>query len=104
MTGERLGFLVSTPSGDSWVRDAFERADGMPAYFGEWPSMQMTAPGTWAPQVRTGDRVELSGSPNSVRHFVGEPVSDCSFALVTYVRPSKGYRRHVRRQKARERR
>lgn len=54
--------------------------------------------------MRRGDRVTFDGEPNSVRHFVKSVASDMMFELATYVRPSKGFRRHLRRQKARKRR
>lgn len=47
-----------------------------------------------------GDRVDISGYPNRFRHWVGAVTSVHTFELGQHIRASKGFRRHVRRQKA----
>lgn len=46
-----------------------------------------------------GDRIMISGDTNSVRRIV-RSVSDNTARIEQFVRPSKGFRRHVRRVKA----
>ncbi len=46
-----------------------------------------------------GDRVKLSIDPNRVRRYVITAVTD-GIELQTFIRPSRGFRRHVRRTKA----
>ena len=50
--------------------------------------------------VVQGDRVALPGTPRSVSHHVARLISATAFELSTYHRPSKGFRKHLRRVKA----
>lgn len=50
--------------------------------------------------LASGDRVRIGGSPNSIRHHVDLVFSMTQFSIKTYRRPSKGYRKHLRRMKA----
>lgn len=63
-------------------------------------SLTMTAPVGWS----VGDRVTLSIDTNRIRRRVECIVSATTARLSTHIRPSKGYRRHVRREKAAARR
>lgn len=49
---------------------------------------------------RIGDRVFFSTDTNKIRRRVREINGRCSVGVETFLRPSKGYRRHVRRLKA----
>ena len=54
-------------------------------------------------RMRSGERLFLIGSPNAVRHHVDLVFDQSRFSITTYRRPSNGYRRHLRRAKARAR-
>jgi hypothetical protein len=54
-----------------------------------------------------GDRIKIAGESNRVRRIVagiGRPESATSFRTLVYLRPSRGYARYVRSQKASARR
>jgi hypothetical protein len=56
--------------------------------------------------IRPGDRVKISGDTNRMRRVVagiGKTESATSFRTLLFIRPSKGYRRCVRRRKAAKR-
>lgn len=48
---------------------------------------------------KVGDRVRISGCPNSIRHRIAQKINANQVELTAYRRPSKGYRKHVRRMK-----
>jgi hypothetical protein len=50
--------------------------------------------------VRRGDRVKLSTDTNRIRRRIVDVGSADHFETATYIRPSKGFARHVRRMKA----
>jgi hypothetical protein len=50
--------------------------------------------------LKARDPVNVDGSPNSIRHHVDIVFSATQFSISTYRRPSKGYRKHLRRKKA----
>jgi hypothetical protein len=49
--------------------------------------------------LREGDMIRLAGTPNRFRHYVATVLTATSVELGLHIRPSKGYRRHVRRKK-----
>ena len=53
--------------------------------------------------VAKGDRVAVAGAPRSVSHHVAQIISATAFEMSTYHRPSKGFRKHLRRMKAAQR-
>jgi len=53
--------------------------------------------------LSVGTQVKLPGTPNRTRHYVSEWISDTSVGIEMRWRPSKGFRRHNRRIKARSR-
>ncbi len=53
--------------------------------------------------LNVGDRIVFLNDPNRVRHRVFEVLSLTSAEVRPFRRPSRGYARHVRRQKQRER-
>lgn len=54
---------------------------------------------SFANVVRPGDRIKLSNDTNRVRRRVVDVGSATHFETATYIRPSKGFRRHLRRMK-----
>jgi hypothetical protein len=50
--------------------------------------------------LRKGDRFTLANDSNRIRRVIATTVSPCHFETACYVRPSKGYRKHIRRMKA----
>lgn len=55
---------------------------------------------SFAHGVRPGDRVTLPFDTNRVRRRVVDVGSATHFETAAYIRPSKGFRRHIRRMKA----
>jgi hypothetical protein len=53
------------------------------------------------PRPTVGQRILLHGAPNSLRSFVKRFISATQAELFEVRRPSRGFARHVRRQKAR---
>lgn len=51
-----------------------------------------------------GDRLRMMNDPNSLRRIIDTMYDRHHYGIMTYRRPSRGYRRHVRRVKAAERR
>jgi len=51
--------------------------------------------------LRDGDSLRFAGDTNRIRRRVVEVYSRVAFRFATFVRPSNGYARHVRRRKAR---
>jgi hypothetical protein len=52
--------------------------------------------------MRPGDRVRLGSDSNRMRRVVaglGQVESSTSFRMLLFVRPSRGFAKHVRRQK-----
>ena len=54
--------------------------------------------------IVVGDRLRMMNDPNRLRRIVDEVYDRHHYGIVTYTRPSRGWRRHVRRVKATERR
>ena len=54
--------------------------------------------------VAVGDRLKVSGDTNRARRRVVAMPSDCWLSFEVYLRPSRGFRKFVRRAKAAARR
>ena len=50
--------------------------------------------------LKVGDPIRMTGKSTRHRFRVGSVLSPTSFSVVEYIRPSRGYARHVRREKA----
>jgi hypothetical protein len=66
-------------------------------------SIKETMTTSFAHGVRLGDHVRVHSDTNRVRRRVADAGSTTHFETVTYIRPSKGFRRHMRRLKAAKR-
>lgn len=60
-------------------------------------AMTVTMPDTRGYQA--GDRVRMSGFPNRVRHHIESVVTETVVSVGRFVRPSRGFARHLRRKK-----
>lgn len=49
--------------------------------------------------IRVGDQLHIAGKPSRERPIVAEALSATELRLVVHVRPSRGFAKHVRRQK-----
>lgn len=63
------------------------------------PAMAVTA--SRRHYLKVGDRIRLPGDSNRIRRRVSAVTSETSLETTTYLRPSKGFRRHRRRAKTR---
>jgi hypothetical protein len=56
---------------------------------------------TVANWLRVGDRVNVIGDTNRMRRRVASLDSETQFTMSLYLRPSRGFRKHLRRRKKR---
>lgn len=54
---------------------------------------------TFSHGLQVGDRLKLSGFSHRYRHFVDSVISATSMETRTYMRPSRGFARHLRKAK-----
>lgn len=48
-----------------------------------------------------GMRVTLSRDTNRMRRRIAQPLTGSTFLVETFIRPSRGFARHIRKQKSR---
>jgi hypothetical protein len=60
----------------------------------------ITAAGLAVMGFRPGDRIGMAGKSNRHRFLVRQIVGNSQMSVAEFIRPSKGFARHVRRMKA----